>query len=271
MPMASKRDYYEVLGVRATPTRTRSNGPIASWPCSIIRIATSAIPRRSPSSRKPPKPTTCCAIATNANSTTATAMLVWKGPACRISPIPMRSWTFSATFSATCSADAGVAVPSPAAICKWPSRSICWKRRAACRKKSRFPARSRVPTVAATAPNPARGRRRAVAADGHGVVIQGQGFFRIQQTCGACGGQGAVITDPCRTCHGRGAVEVERALTVNIPPGVDNDVSIRLYRRGRGRRTRRTARRSVLRPPHPQASAVRSPRSGFALRSAGDD
>jgi molecular chaperone DnaJ len=67
---------------------------------------------------------------------------------------------------------------------------------------------------------------------GHGVVIQGQGFFRIQQTCGACGGQGAVITDPCHTCHGRGAIEVERTLTVNIPPGVDNDVSIRLAGEG---------------------------------------
>jgi molecular chaperone DnaJ len=67
---------------------------------------------------------------------------------------------------------------------------------------------------------------------GHGVVIQGQGFFRIQQTCGACGGQGVVITDPCRACRGRGAVEVERSLTVNIPPGVDNDVSIRLSGEG---------------------------------------
>jgi molecular chaperone DnaJ len=67
---------------------------------------------------------------------------------------------------------------------------------------------------------------------GHGVVLQGQGFFRIQQTCGACGGQGAVVTDPCRTCRGRGAVEVERKLTVDIPPGVDNDVSIRLSGEG---------------------------------------
>jgi molecular chaperone DnaJ len=67
---------------------------------------------------------------------------------------------------------------------------------------------------------------------GHGVVIQGQGFFRIQQTCGACGGQGAVITDPCRTCHGHGSVEAERTLTVNVPPGVDNDVSIRLSGEG---------------------------------------
>jgi molecular chaperone DnaJ len=67
---------------------------------------------------------------------------------------------------------------------------------------------------------------------GHGVVVQGQGFFRIQQTCSACGGQGQVITDPCATCHGRGAVEVERTLTVTIPPGVDNDVSIRLSGEG---------------------------------------
>jgi molecular chaperone DnaJ len=63
---------------------------------------------------------------------------------------------------------------------------------------------------------------------GHGVVVQGQGFFRIQQTCGACGGQGAVLTHPCPSCRGRGAVEVERKLTVSIPPGVDNDMSIRL-------------------------------------------
>jgi molecular chaperone DnaJ len=67
---------------------------------------------------------------------------------------------------------------------------------------------------------------------GQGVVLQGQGFFRIQQTCGACGGQGAVITDPCHTCRGRGAVEVERALTINVPPGVDNDISIRLSGEG---------------------------------------
>jgi len=67
---------------------------------------------------------------------------------------------------------------------------------------------------------------------GHGVVIQGQGFFRIQQTCSACGGRGAVITDPCHACHGRGTVEIERKVAVNIPPGVDNDMSVRLAGEG---------------------------------------
>ncbi len=67
---------------------------------------------------------------------------------------------------------------------------------------------------------------------GHGVILQGQGFFRIQQTCNGCGGRGVVITDPCPGCHGAGRVEVTRALEVNIPPGVDTDMSIRLNGEG---------------------------------------
>jgi len=68
--------------------------------------------------------------------------------------------------------------------------------------------------------------------NGHGVVIQGQGFFRIQQTCNGCGGRGVVITDPCTSCRGAGRVEASRTLTISIPPGVDNDMSIRLTGEG---------------------------------------
>jgi molecular chaperone DnaJ len=63
---------------------------------------------------------------------------------------------------------------------------------------------------------------------GQGVVIQSQGFFRIQQTCRACGGSGRIITDPCATCSGNGRVVAQRTLEVNIPPGVDNGTAIRL-------------------------------------------
>jgi molecular chaperone DnaJ len=68
--------------------------------------------------------------------------------------------------------------------------------------------------------------------NGHGVVLQGQGFFRIQQTCGSCGGRGSVITDPCSTCRGAGRVEIERKLSVTIPAGVDNDMSVRVAGEG---------------------------------------
>lgn len=63
---------------------------------------------------------------------------------------------------------------------------------------------------------------------GHGVVLMNQGFFRLQQTCRACGGQGTVIVDPCPTCHGRGREVVQRTLEVAIPPGVDTGNRIRL-------------------------------------------
>ena len=67
---------------------------------------------------------------------------------------------------------------------------------------------------------------------GQGVVIQSQGFFRIQQTCRACGGSGKIITDPCSHCRGNGRVNAERTIDVNVPPGVDNGTAIRLSGEG---------------------------------------
>jgi molecular chaperone DnaJ len=62
---------------------------------------------------------------------------------------------------------------------------------------------------------------------GQGVVIQGQGFFRIQQTCPGCGGRGAIITDPCEMCHGHGRVEVRQTLPIEIPSGVESGNRLR--------------------------------------------
>jgi molecular chaperone DnaJ len=69
---------------------------------------------------------------------------------------------------------------------------------------------------------------------GHGVVLQGAGFFRIQQTCPSCRGRGAVIRDPCPSCRGTGAVSRERTISITIPPGVDSDVRIRVAGEGEG-------------------------------------
>jgi molecular chaperone DnaJ len=67
---------------------------------------------------------------------------------------------------------------------------------------------------------------------GRGVVIQSQGFFRMQQTCRGCGGSGYVITDPCSGCHGNGRVVARRTLEVAVPPGVDTGTRIRLSGEG---------------------------------------
>jgi molecular chaperone DnaJ len=68
--------------------------------------------------------------------------------------------------------------------------------------------------------------------NGQGVVLMSQGFFQLQQTCRACGGRGVVINDPCPPCRGAGRVEVPRTLEVNVPPGVDTGTRIRFAGEG---------------------------------------
>jgi molecular chaperone DnaJ len=79
-----------------------------------------------------------------------------------------------------------------------------------------------------------RGTRPTICrrCQGHGVVLVNQGFFRLQQTCTGCGGRGAIITDPCPACHGEGRVEMRRTLDIEIPPGVDNGTRVRVTGEG---------------------------------------
>jgi len=67
---------------------------------------------------------------------------------------------------------------------------------------------------------------------GRGQVRARQGFFVIEQTCPTCRGVGQVIADPCDKCRGDGRVEKRRALSVNIPAGVDEGTRIRLSGEG---------------------------------------
>jgi molecular chaperone DnaJ len=68
--------------------------------------------------------------------------------------------------------------------------------------------------------------------NGQGAVLLSQGFFRVQQTCRACGGRGQVITDHCPTCRGHGRVVAKREIEVTIPPGVDTGNRVRLTGEG---------------------------------------
>ncbi|TWU14555.1 Chaperone protein DnaJ [Symmachiella macrocystis] len=68
--------------------------------------------------------------------------------------------------------------------------------------------------------------------DGRGQVVQSQGFFRIQTTCPACSGDGVVVRDKCENCGGSGRESKTAQLEVKVPPGVDNDMQLCL--RGEG-------------------------------------
>ena len=67
---------------------------------------------------------------------------------------------------------------------------------------------------------------------GMGKVRAQQGFFTVERTCPTCGGLGQIIKNPCDVCSGNGRVEKERALSVNIPPGVETGTRIRLAGEG---------------------------------------
>jgi len=67
---------------------------------------------------------------------------------------------------------------------------------------------------------------------GYGKVRHAQGFFTLERTCPACHGRGQVIDDPCASCAGSGRVTRERALSVNIPAGVEDGTRIRLTGEG---------------------------------------
>ena len=69
---------------------------------------------------------------------------------------------------------------------------------------------------------------------GHGVVMGGGGFLRIQQTCPTCHGEGSVIENPCRKCRGTGQVATPAHISLKIPAGVDNGSKLRLAGKGAG-------------------------------------
>ncbi|MGC3937955.1 molecular chaperone DnaJ [Roseobacter sp. EG26] len=67
---------------------------------------------------------------------------------------------------------------------------------------------------------------------GMGKVRAQQGFFTVERTCPTCSGLGQHIKNPCKSCQGAGRQEKDRALSVNIPAGVETGTRIRLAGEG---------------------------------------
>lgn len=58
------------------------------------------------------------------------------------------------------------------------------------------------------------------------------GQFVNVSLCDRCQGEGRIITTPCATCQGRGRVGVTKHLRVSVPAGVDDGAQIRLAGEG---------------------------------------
>ncbi|MGA0351785.1 MAG: DnaJ C-terminal domain-containing protein, partial [Acholeplasmataceae bacterium] len=60
------------------------------------------------------------------------------------------------------------------------------------------------------------------------------GTIRSQQVCNQCGGNGKIIKKRCHTCNGSGKVRQTKTASVNIPAGVDNNMTLRVAGYGHG-------------------------------------
>jgi molecular chaperone DnaJ len=67
---------------------------------------------------------------------------------------------------------------------------------------------------------------------GSGVEIMQQGFFAVETECRRCRGMGSIIESPCGTCRGKGTVKKPRTVEVKIPQGVDQGMNLRLAHQG---------------------------------------
>jgi molecular chaperone DnaJ len=67
---------------------------------------------------------------------------------------------------------------------------------------------------------------------GAGEVRFTQGFFAVARTCTQCNGAGRVVSDPCKACKGAGTTDSVTELQVKIPGGVDTGTRVRLAEEG---------------------------------------
>jgi molecular chaperone DnaJ len=91
----------------------------------------------------------------------------------------------------------------------------------------RIPSWEGCETCGGTGAKPGTSAKTCGSCQGSGTVHMRQGFFSIQQTCPHCHGTGKIIPEPCTTCNGQGKVKKQKTLEVKIPAGINEGMRIR--------------------------------------------
>ena len=105
----------------------------------------------------------------------------------------------------------------------------------ACRgvkKTIKVPRHDYCTTCDGTGAKPGSKSKTCPTCKGQGQVVASMGPFSMRQSCPECAGEGKIIIEHCTECQGQGVVRVTRNIEVNFPAGVDNDSQLRV--RGEG-------------------------------------
>lgn len=101
-----------------------------------------------------------------------------------------------------------------------------------CTKQVRLTRHRRCGTCSGSGAAPGSQPQSCNRCRGSGQIVQATGILRVQTTCPQCRGSGRIITTPCNDCDGAGAVPDAVVLEVQIPPGVDDGMRVRLSGEG---------------------------------------
>jgi len=69
---------------------------------------------------------------------------------------------------------------------------------------------------------------------GSGNIHVAHGFFAVSQTCPACEGSGEAIVHPCPECKGKKQKKIQKKLDVKVPAGIEHGMQLRLLKEGEG-------------------------------------
>lgn len=105
-----------------------------------------------------------------------------------------------------------------------------------CQKEIEIPRWETCSNCRGTGAQPGTSTARCGACQGTGEIRRVQqsifGQFVNVTMCERCRGEGRVITTPCEKCRGQGRVRNNRRVVVNIPAGVDDGINVRVTGEG---------------------------------------
>jgi molecular chaperone DnaJ len=88
------------------------------------------------------------------------------------------------------------------------------------------------PTCSGSGAKPGTRKITCPQCKGSGRTVVSSGFFQLAQTCSRCRGEGSTLQTPCPDCSGEGRQKVTRKIKVKIPAGVDTGSSLRIKGEG---------------------------------------
>ncbi|MBR6526099.1 MAG: molecular chaperone DnaJ [Clostridia bacterium] len=95
-----------------------------------------------------------------------------------------------------------------------------------CEKSFEFTRDEHCETCHGTGAKPGTQPQTCPTCKGSGQVRVGGGFMVTVRTCSTCGGSGKIIQEKCSSCGGSGKQRKRRTATVKVPAGIDNGQTI---------------------------------------------